>query len=163
MSIEENKELIRQIIKEWNEVKGDIAKMCSLFDKYYGPDFIYHDVSTGDTNIEHTMQDMAKYLSAFPDVNYSIDDILAEGDKIAIRCTLRSTHKGTFVGIHATEKQIEVKQVEIQKIVGGKITEAWGFSDSQGMMSQLGVIPSDELQKIAIPRSLEKARLMKNS
>ena len=142
MSTRENKKLVQQAIKEWNTVNGDVAKMRSLFDKYYAPGFIYHDVSTGDTNREQTVQDMAAYLFAFPDVNYSIDDILAEGDKTVIRCTLRATHKGTFMGIPATGKQIVVKQVEIHKIVAGKIAEAWGFSDSQGMMTQLGVIPS---------------------
>jgi steroid delta-isomerase-like uncharacterized protein len=137
MSTKENKELVRQLIKEWNMVNGDIGKMRSLFDKFYSPAFIYHDVFTGDTNREQTIQDMATYLAAFPDLNYSIDDILAERDKTAVRCTLQATHKGMFNGIPATGKQIVVKQVEMHKIVGGKIKEAWGFSDFQGMMSQL--------------------------
>lgn len=140
MSTKENKELVRQNIKEWNVLNGDVAKMRSLYDKYYAPGFIYHDVSTGDMNREQTIRDMVTYLSAFPDVNYSIDDILAEEDKTVIRCTIRATHKGTFMGIPATGKRMVVKGVEIDKIVGGKIVEAWGFSDSQGMMTQLGVI-----------------------
>jgi steroid delta-isomerase-like uncharacterized protein len=140
MSTKENKELVRQIIKEWNAVKGDVAKMRSLYDKYYAPGFIYHDVSAGDMNREQTIQDMATYLSAFPDVNYTIDDILAEGDKTVIRCTIQATHKGTFMGIPATGKRIVVKGVEIDKIVGGKIVEAWGLDDSHRMMTQLGVI-----------------------
>ena len=142
MSTKENKELVRQAIKEWNAVNGDVAKMRSLYDKYYAPDFIYHDVSTGDMNREQTIQDMVTYLSAFPDVNYSIDDILAEGDKTVIRCTVQATHKGTFMGIPATGKQIVVKGVEINKIKGGKIVETWDFLDSLGMMQQLGVIPT---------------------
>ena len=140
MSTEENKELVRQIIKEWNAVNGDVAKMRSLYDKYYALGFIYHDVSAGDMNREQTIQDMVTYLSAFPDINYSIDDILAEGDKTVIRCTVQATHKGTFMGIPATGKRIVVKEIEIDKIVGGKIVEAWGLSDSQGIMTQLGVI-----------------------
>ena len=83
---------------------------------------------------------MVTYLSAFPDVNYSIDDILAEGDKTVIRCTVRATHKGTFMGIPATGKRIVIKGVEIDRIAGGKIVEAWGLGDFQGMMTQLGVI-----------------------
>jgi predicted ester cyclase len=82
---------------------------------------------------------MATYLSAFPDVNYTIDDILAEGDKTVIRCTIRATHKGTFMGIPATGKRIVVKGVEIDRIAGGKIVEAWVFDDSHRMMTQLGV------------------------
>jgi steroid delta-isomerase-like uncharacterized protein len=139
MSTKENKELVRQIIKEWNAVNGDVAKMHALYDKYYAPGFIYHDVSAGDMNREQTIQDMATYLSAFPDVNYTIDDILAEGDKTVIRCTIRATHKGTFMGIPATGKRIVIKGVEIDKIVGGKIVEAWGLDDSHRMMPQLGV------------------------
>lgn len=151
MSTKENKELVRQTIREWNAVNGDVAKMRSLFDKYYAPGFVYHDISTGDTNREQTIQDMATWLSAFPDARYSIDDILAEGDKTVIRCTLRATHKGTFRGIPATGKQVLVEQVEIDRIVGGKIAEAWGFSDSQGMMTQLGVIPGAVPQENGMP------------
>ncbi len=93
MSIKENKELVRQAFKEWNSVNGNVDKMRSLYDKYYAPGFIYHDVSGGDMNREQTIQDTAKYLSAFPDLYYSIDDILAEGDKTVIRCTMQATHK----------------------------------------------------------------------
>ena len=135
MSAEDNKELIRQVIREWNAVNGDIAKMRSLYDKYYAPGFIYHDISAGDTNREQTIKDMVTYLSAFPDINYFIDDILAEGDKTVIRCTARATHKGTFMGIPATGKRVVVKEIEIDKIVEGKIVEAWGLSDSQGIMT----------------------------
>ena len=80
-------------------------------------------------------------MSAFSDVNYSINDILADGDKAVIRFTMQATHKGTFMGIPPTGKQITVKGVEIDKIVGGKIAETWDFLDSMGMMNQLGVIP----------------------
>lgn len=146
MSAKQNKEMVRQIIKEWNAVNGDAARMRSLFDKYYAPGFVYHDVAAGDTNREQTLRDMAMYLSAFPDLNYSIDDILAEGDKTAIRCTLRATHKGTFRGIPATGKRIVVGQFEMHRIAAGKIAEAWGFSDSQGMMTQLGIVPGTALQ-----------------
>jgi hypothetical protein len=83
-----------------------------------------------------------------PDVTYIIDDILVEGDKTAIRCTLRATHKGTFMGIPATGKRIAIKQVEIHKIFRGKIVEAWRFCDSQGMMNQLGIIPGIQGRQI---------------
>ena len=142
MLAQTNRELIRRIIEGWNGVHGDAVKKRSLFDKYYAPGFTYHDISTGDTDREQTVQDMVSYLAAFPDANYSIDDLLADKDKTAIRCTLRATHKGTFMGITAAGMKIVVNQVEIHKIADGKILEAWGFSDSHGMMSQLGIKPS---------------------
>ncbi len=140
MLTEENKELVRQTIKAWNAVDGDPSRIRSLFDKYYAPGFVYHDVSTGDTDREQTIRDMVTYLSAFPDVSYIIDDIVAEGDKTVVRCTLRATHKGQFRGIPATGRRIELGQVEIHRIMGGKIAEAWGFSDARRMMTQLGII-----------------------
>lgn len=140
MSARENKKLVRKTIEEWNSVGGDTAKMRALFANYYSPGFVYHDLSAGDTDLEQTIGDMAMYLSAFRDANYTIDEILAEGDRTAIRCTLRATHKGTFKGIPATGRRIEVKQVEIHRIVGGKMAEAWGLSDSQGMLVQLGAL-----------------------
>ena len=127
MLTEENKELIRQVMKEWNGVKGDNAKTRSLYEKYYAPDFIFHDVSGEDMNREKVIENSVTDAPAFPDVNYSIVDILAEGDQVVIRFTMQATHKGTFMGIPATGKKIIVKGVEIDRIVGGKIVETWDF------------------------------------
>ena len=147
MSTQENKELMRQIFEEWNVIKGDATKTLSLYDKYYSPHFIYHDVSGEDMNLKKAIQDSASSISAFPDVNYNIDDLLAEGDKIVIRFTMQATHKGRFMGIPATGKLIMVKGVEIDKIAGGKIEETWDFLDTWGMMVQLGIIPSVDLKR----------------
>ncbi len=140
MSTEGNKELVRRVIEEWNTIDGDAGRMRSLYDQYYAPDFIYHDVSGQDINREKALQNNIKGLAAFPDVNYSVDDILAEGDKVAVRFTMRATHKGTFMGAPATGKRIEVKGVEIDKVVQGKISETWDYLDSAGMMNQIGLI-----------------------
>ena len=140
MSTKENKELLRRVIEEWNTIDGDTDRMRSLYDQYYAPDFIYHDVSGQETNREEALQNNIKGLTAFPDVNYSVEDILAEGDKVAVRFTMRATHKGIFMGAPATGKQIAVKGVEIDKIVEGKIVETWDYLDSAGMMTQIGLI-----------------------
>ena len=142
MSAEENKELIRQVMKERNGVKGDTAKTRTWYQKYYASDFMYHDVSGEDMNREEVIQKSVTDAPSFPDVNYSIDDILAEGDQVVIRFTMQATHKGTFMGIPATGKKIIVKGIEIDRIVGGKIVETWDFLDSLGMMNQLGVVPN---------------------
>ena len=139
MTPTENRELVRRTIEEWNSLDGDVRRIRTLFDKRYSPGFVYHDVCTGDTDLEQTVRDMIGYLSAFPGLNYSIDDLLADGDKTVARCTLRATHQGVFRGIPATGNRIVVGQVEIHRIAEGKIAEAWGFSDSQGMMKQLRI------------------------
>ena len=139
MSIQENKELVRRVIEEWNSMNGDIVKMRSIYDKYYAPDFICH-TSGGDMNWQQTIQENASSVSAFPGINYSIDDIIAEGDMTVARFTMQGNHKGTFMGIPATGKLITVKGVEINKIIAGKIVETWDFLDTMGMLTQLGVI-----------------------
>jgi len=142
MSTKGNKDLVRQFYKARNEAAGDTSKVRSVAEKYDAPGFIGHSLSRGDMNLEQTIQYLVMAVSAFPDLNVDIDDILAEGDKVVTRYTLKGTHKGTFMGIPATGKQIVTKAVEIDKIVKGKIVERWDFSDNLGMMTQLGAIPS---------------------
>ena len=142
MSTKENKKLYGQFIKEWNELGGDFAKLRSWYEKYYVPGYIYHSISRGDMNREQTIQFCATVLSAFPDFSYSIDDMIAEGDKVVTRYTIRASHKGTFQGIPATGKQIVIKGVEIDKIVKGKFVETWDFPDTLGAMTQIGAFPS---------------------
>ena len=145
MSIQENKQLVRQVVEEWNSVKGDKAKMSSIYEKYYAPDFICH-TSVGDMDRQQTIQENTTSISAFPGVNYSIEDIIAEGDKVVSRFTMQANHKGTFMGIPPTGKLVTVKGVEINKILAGKIVETWDFLDTLGMLTQIGVIKGGSLQ-----------------
>jgi predicted ester cyclase len=140
MSTKENKELVRQFDKSRNEVAGDTAKVRPLYEKYCAPGYIFHLVSQGDKNLEQTIQHFVMATSAFPDFNISIDDMVAEGDKVATRYTYQGTHKGPFMG-PATGKHFWVKGVEIRKIMGGKFLETWDFPDTLSMMTQLGIIP----------------------
>jgi predicted ester cyclase len=81
------------------------------------------------------------YLTAFPDLHLTIEDLIAEGDKVVDRQTARGTHQGTFMGIPPTGKQITVTAMNISRIVGGKIVEHWVELDTLGMLQQLGVVP----------------------
>lgn len=139
MSIEENKKLIRHFLDETNAAIGDINKMRSLYEKYCVSSFIHHDPSRGDTNLEQRIQAAAMAFSAFPDAKYSADDIVAEGDKVCTRYTLRATHQQPFMGIPPTGKQIAVKGANMYRLEGKKVAEAWDFLDMLGMMVQLGV------------------------
>jgi steroid delta-isomerase-like uncharacterized protein len=147
MSTEQNKELVRQFLAETNAAVQDVVKIRALYEKYTSPGFVHHDPSRGDTNREQRVQASVMAFSAFPDAVYSLDDSIAEGDKVANRYTLRGTHKGAFMGIPPTGKQIAVKGVNIYRISEGKIAETWDFLDTFSMMAQLGVLPASSPRK----------------
>jgi len=79
---------------------------------------------------------------AFPDGKTTTDDLIAEGDKVVERFTLVGTHKGEFMGIPASGKQIRVTGMSIFRIANGKIVEHWGENDAMGLLIQLGVLPA---------------------
>ena len=141
MSTKENRELIRQIYSAFQDIAGDAGKIRSWYEKNYTPDFIIHDLARGDMNREQRIQIMISTSSALQDLTFSIDDTVAEGDKVVTRYTMKATHKGTTMGIPATGKQFAVKGIDISRIVRGKVAEVWSLSDSLGVMTQLGVIP----------------------
>ena len=87
---------------------------------------------------------MGEFRSAFPDFHVTIEDQIAEGDRVATRWTMRGTHEGEFRGISPTGKQITVTGIGIFRFSDGKVVESWDNFDQLGMMRQLGVIPSPE-------------------
>jgi steroid delta-isomerase-like uncharacterized protein len=133
--MKKNKDFIQAFNEDfWN--KQNIA----AFEKYFTGDFISH-YPEGDMNGEQVIGLCKAYFSAFPDLHITIDDLIAEGDKVVKVWTAHSTHKGELMGIPATGKAIVVKGMEVFRIVDGKIAENWVIMDNMGMMQQLGVIP----------------------
>jgi steroid delta-isomerase-like uncharacterized protein len=84
---------------------------------------------------------MSGLLMAFPDSNFIVEDVIAEGDKVAIRHRLQGTHEAELQGIPPTGRQVEVSAIVIFRIENGMIAEAWLNADIMGMMQQLGVVP----------------------
>jgi predicted ester cyclase len=145
MSTKENKELMRKAFDEFNTTNGDIAKLRSLYVRYCKPTFIAHSVLRGDANSETVIQAMAKNFAAFPDFKIIADDMLAEGDKVVTKYTIQGTHSGTFMGIAGNGKKLNIKGVQIDKIVDGKRVENWDFPDALGLLTQVGAIPAPKI------------------
>jgi predicted ester cyclase len=82
------------------------------------------------------------YLRAFPDMHLTIDDAIAEGDRVAVRFTSRGTHRGAFGPIPPTGRRVTIASYLVARIADGKIAEQWGLDDQLGMLRQLGVIPA---------------------
>lgn len=134
---EENKALSRRVIEECFN-KGNLA----LADELCAPDYVDHDAPPGfSPGVEGFKQQVAMYRAAFPDVQITVEDQVAEGDKVVTRWTGRGTHKGELMGIAPTNKEVTVTGMSINRIVEGRIVEHWENFDQMGMMLQLGVVP----------------------
>ena len=140
MLIKETKDLICRYYEDCNAIMGNTAKFDAMIDTFFAPDFVGH-APTGDTNFEKHKQHRAALYTAFPDLNWIIEDMIAEGDKVVVRFRASGTQKGAFQGIPPTERQIIMTGVAIYRIAGGKIAEDWAIMDALSIMRQLGVIP----------------------
>jgi len=141
MSVKGNKELVQEVYKAWNAAAGDGAKFRAMNDKYFASGYTYHN-PRADYTREEMIKGLGAFATAFPDASLSIDDLVAEGNKVVSRYTFEGTHKGTFMGAAATGKKVVFKGVLIQTVAGGRIVEDWEILDELGVMTQLGAIPS---------------------
>ena len=138
MSTEENKALVRRFYEEVFNKKN-----LAGVDEFVDPQIIEHSLPPGlPAGSAGTRQFIGIYLAAFPDLHLTAEDIIAEGDRVAVRLTYRGTHRGELMGIPPTGKQGTVTGIQIVRIAGGKIAENWINLDALGMLQQLGVIPA---------------------
>ena len=141
MSTEENKALVRRWFEElFNEAKLDLA------DEIVTPEHVSHDPSTPEhlPGPEGERQLVTLVRGAFPDGRITIEDLVAEGDRVAVRWTFRGTHRGEFVGVAPTGNRVEMGAMDLFRVAGGKIAETWASVDMMTMMRQLGAIPTPE-------------------
>jgi steroid delta-isomerase-like uncharacterized protein len=137
MSTEQNKALVRQMVEEVFN-RGNMSRA----DEFLAPDFVEREeLPPGISRDREGVKQLATLLrSAFPDFKATIDDIVAEGDKVVIRQTWTGTHKGEFMGAPPTGKNVSFGVIDILRIAGGKCAEHWGQMDSMSLMQQLGAI-----------------------
>lgn len=140
ISTEENKAIIRR----WNKEIWSKGKLAAI-DEILATDFVFNYPPPGvEPDREVYKQIVKSYFVGFPDFKSTIEDMVAEGDKVAVRWTGRGTHKGEFMGIAPTGKKVTVTGISIIRIVGGKIVEEWTEMDNLGAMQQLGVVKAFE-------------------
>jgi steroid delta-isomerase-like uncharacterized protein len=145
MSVKEIKTIVRRFFKERN--KG-MAALMAVVGEFYAADIVFHK-STGEDihGIEDYKQFMSVLFNAFPDLHYTIDDLFAERDKVAVRTTFTGTHTGEWRGTPPTNNKITMWEIIIYRFAGGKVVEGWSRSDSLYFMQQLSVVPTQEIGK----------------
>jgi steroid delta-isomerase-like uncharacterized protein len=136
MSTEENKALIRRLVDSLNQ------KDVAVLDEICTPDFVFHDPANPQVrSLEDFKQFFTGMCAAFPDLHFTLEDIIAEGDKVVYRYTLRATHSGSWRGAAPSGKLITVTGTAITRMREGKSAEVWQNTDALGLLQQLGVIP----------------------
>ena len=134
---DDNKAIVRRFLEE-----GDTGNMDSAIE-FLAPDFVWHGPQ-GQMDREACSQFKRMTYSAFPDLNHTIEDQIAERDLVVTRETLRGTHKGEFQGIAPTEKRVTFTGILIDRVSEGKIIERWIEFDVLGLMQQLGAIAASK-------------------
>ena len=135
---EENKTFVRRFYEEvWGKGNLDVA------DELYAENFVDHNPVDPNLppGIEGFKQIVPMFRTAFPDLQFTVEDLIADGDKVVSRLTIRATHKGEFMGILPTGKQATITAIDIVRIVDGKMVERWGEVDMFRLMQELGGIP----------------------
>jgi steroid delta-isomerase-like uncharacterized protein len=136
---EENKALARRWFEElFNAQNLDAA------DEITAQDCVNHDplltnLPSGPEGDEHVVN---LYHGAFPDAQITVEDQIAEGDKVVTRWTGRGTHQGEFMGVAPSGNRVEIAGITINRISVSKISETWTIYDALGMMQQIGAMPS---------------------
>ena len=132
---DENKPLVRRLFSAvadgWSP---------AVVDEFYAPDYRRHlNATTPPITAEAHRQRAARLRSAFPDARVTLEDILAEGDRVAFRLTIRGTHEGAFLGVAPTGKSVVLSFFGMVRIADGKLVEEWGGLDQAALFRQLGV------------------------
>ena len=131
---EQNKTLVRRFVEEHDRRKTLPDEMCA-------PSYTLHFQRSPPMDLKGTKGLVEMMYAAFPDARHTLDDLIAEGDKVVMRITIRGTHKGDLMGITPTGKQVTMSGIDILRIAGGKVAEDWFVMDQLGLMQQIGAVP----------------------
>jgi predicted ester cyclase len=139
MSAEENKAVVRREIEELFNHTGNL----DATEEFFAPNYVGHEPTSGDIRgIEGAKQFAATYRQAFPDLQLTVEDQVAEGDKIVTRFSARGTHQGETEDFGPpTGNRMEITGIAIARFAEGKIVEDWTNFDALGLMQQLGLVP----------------------
>jgi steroid delta-isomerase-like uncharacterized protein len=139
MSAESNKALSRRLLEE-----AFNAGNTNVVDELAAADFVNHDSALPEPTVgpDAAKTSIQGYRAAFPDLRITIEDQIADGDRVVTRWSAKGTQEGDLMGVAATGKQATVTGITIDRIVDGRIAESWTNWDTLGMLQQLGVVPA---------------------
>ena len=143
MSTEDNKALVRHGIEVAN--RGNITETLAMVDEFMAPDFVFHDPNIPFPGGIRSREDYKQFTTAFHAAlpgQFTIEDLIAEGDRVVARYTYRGTHRGQWRSLPPTGKAVTFTGTITYRIANGKTAEAWQNADNLSVLQQLGVIPA---------------------
>lgn len=133
----DNKTLARRLYDEVLN-RGDLA----VADEFLAPDLIDHEAGPEAPRGTETMKAFVTTLrTGFPDLRFTVEDVIAEGDLVACRFTMTGTNTGGFMDAPATGRSVSVQGVDIMRFRDGRVIEHWGITDQLSLLQQLGLLP----------------------
>jgi predicted ester cyclase len=134
--LEQNKAIVRRLMDE------DISQGLPIWEEIIHPEFFDHTNPPGmQRGIEGHKAIVSLFRSIFPDIDWHIDALIAEGDLVVARTTMTGTQQADFFGIPKTGRKVSMLGVHVMRIADDKVIEHWGSNDDLGMMRQLGAVP----------------------
>ena len=140
MSLEDDNKALTQRI--YDEVFS--AGKIDVVDELVAEDVVEHEEFPGIPPGREGMKQFVRMIKdGFPDLSFTPQDVIAAGDRVVARVRITGTHRGEFIGIAATNKNVDVQAIDILRLENGKVVEHWGVTDQLAMMQQLGVVPQE--------------------
>jgi steroid delta-isomerase-like uncharacterized protein len=141
--MDDPKQVINRFVEElWNQRRLEVA------DAIFAEDCVTHQLRSGvptdavPRGPEAIKEHIAAWIASFPDLRFSIEQMLAEGDRVVMQLLMEGTHQGTWLGIPAGGKKIQIRMFTVHRVVQSKIVEDWVLVESLGLFQQLGVVPN---------------------
>jgi steroid delta-isomerase-like uncharacterized protein len=137
------KQLVNRFMEElWNERRLDVA------DAIFAKDCVTHQLRSGlpadavPRGPQAMKEHVTGWVASFPDLHFSIEQILSDGDRVVMHLLMEGTHQGAWMGIPASGKKMQIRMFTIHRVEQGKIVEDWVLVESLGFFQQLGVVPN---------------------
>jgi steroid delta-isomerase-like uncharacterized protein len=140
--MDDPKQVINRFVEElWNERRLEVA------DAIFAEDCLTHQLRSGapadpvPRGPETIKKHVAGWIASFPDLCFSIEQMLSEGDRVVTHLLMEGTHQGMWLGIPASGKKMQIRMFTVHRVLQGKIVEDWVLVESLGVFQQLGVVP----------------------
>jgi len=131
---EDNKQAVRRYFEELDRRRGTPLDLCAA-------GFTFHVAGFPPMDLEATTRFAAIFFHGLPDLSHPLDELTAEGDRVAFRCRYEGTHTEDFMGVPASGQHVSVVGIGVMRVADGKIAEFWVSPDRMSLMQQIGALP----------------------